>query len=396
VKDASGRVVGASKIARDITESKRAQESLARRMEEQAALYQLTDRLHRAEWLDDVYEAALAAILRALRCDRASILLFDDAGVVRFVAWRGLSADYRKAVDGHSPWTADDTNAEPILMHDVAAADLAAPLKSTIAKEGIGALAFIPLFSKGKLLGKFMAYYDAPHAFSQDEVDLAVAIARQLAFSVDRLRAEENLRQNEERLRMATQTGKVGLWEWDIAGNSVSWTDSLYAMHGVEKESFEATVEGFTTLVHPDDRERVAAAIKRSLEEDVPYELEFRIQRPDGEVVWIFTNAAVIRSFGRPVRLLGATVDITKRKQAEMQRDLLVAELSHRVKNTLATVISVARQSFANAQSTEEASRAFNARIRALAQTHGRLAEANWSGVSFETMLLDEFAPYRS
>jgi two-component sensor histidine kinase len=167
-------------------------------------------------------------------------------------------------------------------------------------------------------------------------------------------------------------------------------------MHGVKKDEFSATVEGFSALVHPEDRERVTHAIQRTLDEDVPYELEFRILRPDGSVVWIFTNAFVLRSDGRPIRLVGATVDITERKEAELQRDLLVAELSHRVKNTLATVISVARQSFLNAQSADEASQAFNARIRALAQTHGRLAEANWSGVSLETMLSDEFAPYRS
>src|SRR6185295_5738182 len=97
----------------------------------------------------------------------------------------------------------------------------------------------------------------------------------------------------------------------------------------------------------------------------------------------------------KAVRLLGATIDITERKQSDAQRDLLVAELSHRVKNTLATVISIAHQSFSKGPSVEDARRSFDGRIRALAQTHGRLAEGNWSGVSFETMLNDELAPYR-
>jgi two-component sensor histidine kinase len=88
-------------------------------------------------------------------------------------------------------------------------------------------------------------------------------------------------------------------------------------------------------------------------------------------------------------------MDITERRLAEEQRDLLVAELSHRVKNTLATVVSIAQQSLSKHQSFEEARDTFNARICALGQTHGRLAEANWSGVSLETILLDELAPYR-
>ena len=86
LKDDYGRVEGAINCFQDITERKRTEQSLARRMEEQAALYRITDRLHRAQSLSDVYDSALDAILRALPCQRASILLFDEAGVMRFVA----------------------------------------------------------------------------------------------------------------------------------------------------------------------------------------------------------------------------------------------------------------------------------------------------------------------
>jgi PAS domain S-box-containing protein len=167
-------------------------------------------------------------------------------------------------------------------------------------------------------------------------------------------------------------------------------------MHGLKKGEFDGTLEAFASLVHPDDRDRVAKQIQDSLAGDEhPYQLEFRVTKPSGETAWLFTNARVMREGGKPVRLIGATLDITERKQSDAQRDLLVAELSHRVKNTLATVISIAHQSFSKGPSPEEARRSFDGRIRALAQTHGRLAEGSWSGVSFETMLTDELAPYR-
>jgi len=86
--------------------------------------------------------------------------------------------------------------------------------------------------------------------------------------------------------------------------------------------------------------------------------------------------------------MVGASVDITERRRAEEQRDLLVAELSHRVKNTLATVISIARLSFPPSPANNDARSIFEGRIRALAQTHGRLAEANWQRVSLETIVL--------
>src|SRR5499426_3821104 len=114
LRDKAGNVIGASKIARDITERKRVEQALAEGARQQRALYQLADHLHRARSLDDVYAAALDAILGALRCDRAAISLLDDAGVTRFVGWRDLSDGYRKAVEGHSPWRPDEKYPEPV------------------------------------------------------------------------------------------------------------------------------------------------------------------------------------------------------------------------------------------------------------------------------------------
>jgi PAS domain S-box-containing protein len=184
IKDAAGEVVGASKIARDITQRKRTEAS-------QAALYQFTDRLFRAGSVDDVYEAALDAIVLALGCNRASILMFDHAGVMKFVAWRGLSEGYRQAVEGHSPWTRETKDPQPISIDNIDLAELDTSLKATVKAEGIAALAFIPLLAKGELVGKFMAYYPDAHAFTEGELELAVTIARQLGFSVERMWAEE-------------------------------------------------------------------------------------------------------------------------------------------------------------------------------------------------------------
>ena len=116
IKDAAGAIIGASKIARDITASERA-------ANEQAALYAFTDRLFRAASAEDVYDAALDAITRALDCQRASILLFDHAGVMRFVAQRGLSDGYQCAVEGHSPWTRGTKDPQPFLVPDIAKTD---------------------------------------------------------------------------------------------------------------------------------------------------------------------------------------------------------------------------------------------------------------------------------
>jgi two-component sensor histidine kinase len=417
LKDRYGRVQGAINCFQDITERKRTEESLARRMEEQAALYRITDSLHRAQSLTDVYDSALDAILRALPCQRASILLFDEAGVMRFVAWRGLSDAYRRAVDGHSPWTPDAKDPRPICIDDIENAELDASLRATIKAEGIGALAFIPLVTGRKLVGKFMSYYDAPHVFTAAEIDLAVAIGRQLGFGVERIRsdqarrvAEAELRGSEAReraraaeLRTIMEAVPAVIWIArdrecrTISGNTASYevlrlprdhNPSLSAPKDERPSNFEVLVEGSVLAPKELPVQRAARGAEvRNFEEEIRYD--------DGTSRYLFGNATPLRDAdGTPCGAVAAFVDITDRKKAEEQRDLLVAELSHRVKNTLAIVISIAQQSFSRNPNVQEARRSFDSRIRAFAQTHNRLAEANWSGVSLEALLLDELAPY--
>lgn len=164
------------------------------------ALYLLSERLHHAETLAETYDAAMDAIEAALECDRSSILLFDDAGIMRFVAARGLSEAYRAAVTGHSPWKVGETDATPIDIADVEDADLDPALKATVLGEGILACAFIPLVSDGALIGKFMAYFREPYAFSKEDLAVSLAIARQLAFSIQRHRTAQRLLERERQL----------------------------------------------------------------------------------------------------------------------------------------------------------------------------------------------------
>lgn len=123
--------------------------------------------------------------------------------------------------------------------------------------------------------------------------------------------------------------------------------------------------------------------------------VEIVVERPDGRRVPALPFPTPI--FDEDGELTGAVnliVDITERKKAEAERELLLAELSHRVKNTLATVISVAHQSFAGDSGSKEARQRFESRLHAMAQTHTRLAESSWSTVDLGTILRDELRPY--
>ncbi len=164
-------------------------------------LYRFAHTAVSAEQVEEVFEAALDAIEGALGTDRAAILLFDDDGVMRFRAWRGLSDAYRRAVEGHSPWPRDATAPQAVLVPDVALDPSLAAYAPLFRDERIGSLAFIPLVTRGRLLGKFMVYYRRPHAYSTGELELASALGNHLASITSRFAAvaelEQTIRYNE-------------------------------------------------------------------------------------------------------------------------------------------------------------------------------------------------------
>ena len=169
-------------------------------MAEQTALYRFTDRLHRATSRQEIYSAALEAITAALGCQRASILLLDEANIMRFVASSSLSSRYRAVAEGHSPWASDAIDPAPVIVSDAVNEPFPGELKDELQHEGIGALAFIPLVSNGRLIGKFMTYYSEAHFFDEPEIALSLAIGRHLAFGIGRMQAEEALRAKDSEL----------------------------------------------------------------------------------------------------------------------------------------------------------------------------------------------------
>lgn len=174
-----------------------------------AALWQLIDTVACCSDIETVHRAAVTCLTRTLNVRRAAALAFDAGDVMRFVAWEGLSPEYRAAVDGHSPWTRDEPDATPVLVPDVTrSADLAG-YRDVLQAEGIAALAFIPLRVGTSLLGKFMLYYDEPHDFTDGEVAIARSVAGQVAFALERYRVEAELRAAKERLELLAAASNI-------------------------------------------------------------------------------------------------------------------------------------------------------------------------------------------
>ncbi len=358
------------------------------------ALYVLTDRLFRARSLQDVFDAALDAIVGSLGCQQASVLLFDDAGVMRFVAWRGLSETYRKTLEGHSPWKPGERNAQPIFVEDIDRTEETDRVRTTVKNEGIRALGFIPLISGGVVVGKFMTYYQAARIFTQHEINLAVTIARQVGFSLERARAERARKISEQRFRFAVEASPNGMLMTDSDGRIMMANVHAEKLFGYSREEMVGQPIEFLIPVrfrkaHPDYRKEFnqqpsarAMGVGRDLfalhkdGTEVPIEIGLNpIQTPEG------------------VTTIAAVVDISARKQAERQREVLLAELTHRVKNTLAVIQAIAQQTFKDENATPEAKKAFEGRLHSLATAHDLLVHSNWEYASLHELAPQALSP---
>ena len=133
-----------------------------------------------------------------------------------------------------------------------------------------------------------------------------------------RQQAEHALRESEERSNLALKSSGVGTWSWDVVKNSIIWDDFIHPLFGLKPGTFPGRYEDFLAMLHADDRDRVVQEVTRSVEENAPYDTEFKVVWPDGSVHVLGSRAKVYRDAdGRPVRMTGVCWDITERKRLE-------------------------------------------------------------------------------
>ena len=283
IKSGDDTVVGVSCVVQDITERKRAEEELRQS------------------------EAELRAIISN---SPFAITLKDVEGRYLFISRpfeRLLGVSSGDAVGKTSHELFPNDFADSSLAHDRAVLDSGEAVeREEELKFNVSVRVFLtakfPIFSADGTIGAIGAIH----------TDIT-----------KRKRAEDALRESEERLAEAQRIAQTGHWEWNVTTSEEKWSDQIYRILGLSPDA-GTSHEAFANALHPDDRDEALRTIDKALKETSAYEIEFRIVRPDGTIRHVHSAGEVIRSFdGTPVRVLGTAQDITERKRAEEElRDL--------------------------------------------------------------------------
>jgi PAS domain S-box-containing protein len=202
-----------------------------------------------------------------------------------------------------------------------------------------------------------------------------------------------DLLETQQRLAFALDAARLGSWEFDIAAGRYTSAAHSRAIFGLGQADPFENAEDVARLVHPEDRARRQVAIDRAISSGEDMDIEYRIVRPDGQIGWVLARGRAAFEDGRAVRLAGISLDITERKAAEEHQRLLLDELNHRVKNTLATVQSIALQTGGPADA-KGADDPFFRRLLALSQAHDLLTEASWEGASLADVIQRTLDPH--
>ncbi len=148
-------------------------------------------------------------------------------------------------------------------------------------------------------------------------------------------------RESEERLLLALESASMGTWDWDSETDSLLWNDRQFELFDIRPENFHGTGAEALARVHSEDRSRIAAAVRRAVEEDMVFREEFRVVHADGSVHWLFGSGRPVRDeHGRCKHVVGVNLDITERQRAQEGMQSLTEILEARVRERTAALAS--------------------------------------------------------
>jgi PAS domain S-box-containing protein len=211
--------------------------------------------------------------------------------------------------------------------------------------------------------------------------------------------ANRSLRESEARYRTALAVGRMGTWETDLVNRTRRWTEEGMALFGISLPDGRGRIGGeddeYLNALHPGDRHLMLKFHELANKQDT-FTSEYRAVHPDGTTLWLRGRGQVIARGpdGKALRMVSIVTDVTERKAAEDHVQFLMHEISHRSKNLLMVIQSIARRTARSAGSMEEFERRFERRLQGLAASHDVLVSKNWQGAPLADLVRQQLAAF--
>ncbi|KQV38165.1 MULTISPECIES: HWE histidine kinase domain-containing protein [unclassified Rhizobium] len=257
-----------------------------------------------------------------------------------------------------------------------------------------------PVFIGGEAVGTVCVFDVEPRSeVGADAVEQLAHLAH-LASSLMRLKQETRERalkeaeisREEKRHEMALDAANIGSWLWNIRSGGISCNLAMTRMFGFEPSTTLQARDIFAAI-HPDDRLAALARLRSAMANDEEYDGVFRLAKGGR---WVLGRGRVHErdAFGRPTVFLGINIDVTQEQASNQRTRLLLRELNHRVKNTLAMLQSLARQTLRTTSDPELFMTAFAGRLQAISEAHGLLSDHEWGAIRLSALINKQLAPH--
>ncbi|TCN32527.1 PAS domain S-box-containing protein [Sinorhizobium americanum] len=296
------------------------------------------------------------------------------------------------AIGDRGPFLVLDASAHPVLRHNRKVAQ--APFLRFYA----GA----PIVLGGQAVGTVCVLDGTPRAeiaakqldALQEIADAAASLLKLKDEARRRALKEAALSREEQRLGMALDAANVGSWLWDIRSGTVAGNGAMMRMFGLPPER-TLSAKAVFGAIHPDDRGATFAKLRQAMAANEEYDGMFRI-RANGR--WLLGRGRVHDrdSRGLALTFLGMTIDVSEQQASVQRTRLLLKELNHRVKNTLAMLQSLARQTLRQTSDPAEFMTAFAGRLQAISEAHGLLSDYEWGTIRLAELISKQLKPYVS
>ncbi|HEX8444806.1 MAG TPA: HWE histidine kinase domain-containing protein [Allosphingosinicella sp.] len=391
VRDDHGRVAGVLNIADEVTAGVLAEQRLSFQVA-------VADRLRGLTEPTEVKAAATEMLGRYLKADRVGYAEVDEGADLVLIRRDWVrhpdvgSLQGRTAKLSELPSEAIEylRTGEVLALPDVL--DFASGSSAADANLGeklaVRAVITVPLIRHAQIRAMLFVHGRQPRAWTRAEAAMARDVAERSWAALERSQAERSLRASEEHYRQTVELNPQVTWTSLPDGQLNQVSQRWHDWTGTS-----GLGDSWASGLHPDDREPTFEAWGRSVGTGEPYDIEHRVKMLSGEFRWARSRAFPRRDASGAITLwYGTTEDIHERKLGEERQRLLVNELNHRVKNTLATVQAIAFQTLKGDMPLAEARARFEARLLALSRAHNLLTDCNWEGATLAKVVADSLA----